>query len=299
MKKKLIVIEGPTASGKTALGVKLAKYYNTDVISADSRQFYKELEIGTAKPSIEEQEGVKHYFVDSHFLEDEVSSGRYANEVNELLENLFLTKDTVLMVGGSGMFIDAVCIGLDEIPSSHSHRNQLNEEFKEYGLENLLEELRVKDFAYFNIVDQSNPVRIIRALEAIRVSGKTMTDLRIKRQKTHNFEIKRFVIDHPREKLYDRINLRVDKMMANGLLDEVKSVYSKKGINTLKTVGYSEMFSFLDGEITLERAVELIKQNTRRYAKRQLTWFRRHQDTVWLKSTEVNNMLDEVVEILS
>ena len=126
-----------------------------------------------------------------------------------------------------------------------------------------------------------------------------MTDLRIKRQKTHNFEIKRFVIDHPREKLYDRINLRVDKMMANGLLDEVKSVYSKKGINTLKTVGYSEMFSFLDGEITLERAVELIKQNTRRYAKRQLTWFRRHQDTVWLKSTEVNNMLDEVVEILS
>lgn len=298
MEKKLIVIEGPTASGKTALGVKLAKQFNTVVISADSRQFYKELEIGTAKPTIEEQGGVKHYFVDSHFLGDEVSSGRYANEVHELLENLFIIKDTVLLVGGSGMFIDAVCIGLDEIPSSHSVRNQLNKEFEEYGLKNLLEELRIKDLDYFNMVDQSNPVRVIRALEAIRVSGKTMTDLRIKRKKQHNFEIKRFVIDHPRDKLYDRINHRVDKMIEDGLLDEVKSVYSKKGINTLKTVGYSELFSFLDGEITLERAVELIKQNTRRYAKRQLTWFRRHQDTVWLKSTELDSMLDEVVEIL-
>lgn len=296
MKKKLIVIEGPTASGKTALGVELAKYFNTVIISADSRQFYKELEIGTAKPTLEEQQGIKHYFIDSHSLEDEVSSGRYANEVDELLQDLFLVHDIVLMVGGSGMFIDAVCIGLDQIPSSQVIRSNLNKEFEEKGIEPLLIELRKKDFTFFENVDKSNPVRIIRALEAIRSSGKTMTELRTQTVKKHNFEIQRFVINHPRKHLYERINSRVDQMIKNGLLDEVKSVYNRKGINTLKTVGYSEMFSFLDGEITIERAVELIKQNTRRYAKRQLTWFRRHPNATWLESTSLEKMFSEVIQ---
>jgi len=296
MKKKLIVIEGPTASGKTALGVELAKYFNTVIISADSRQFYKELEIGTAKPTLEEQQGIKHYFIDSHLLEDEVSSGRYANEVDELLKDLFLVHDIVLMVGGSGMFIDAVCIGLDQIPSSQVIRSNLNKEFEEKGIEPLLIELRKKDVTFFENVDKSNPVRIIRALEAIRSSGKTMTELRTQTVKKHNFEIQRFVINHPRKHLYERINSRVDQMIKNGLLDEVKSVYNRKGINTLKTVGYSEMFSFLDGEITIERAVELIKQNTRRYAKRQLTWFRRHADAIWLDSIDLEGMVLEVIQ---
>ena len=296
MKKKLIVIEGPTASGKTALGVELAKYFNTVIISADSRQFYKELEIGTAKPTLEEQQGIKHYFIDSHSLEDEVSSGRYANEVDELLQDLFLVHDIVLMVGGSGMFIDAVCIGLDQIPSSQVIRSNLNKEFEEKGIEPLLIELRKKDVTFFENVDKSNPVRIIRALEAIRSSGKTMTELRTQTVKKHNFEIQRFVINHPRKHLYERINSRVDQMIKNGLLDEVKSVYNRKGINTLKTVGYSEMFSFLDGEITIERAVELIKQNTRRYAKRQLTWFRRHADAIWLDSIDLEGMVLEVIQ---
>ena len=296
MKKKLIVIEGPTASGKTALGVELAKYFNTVIISADSRQFYKELEIGTAKPTLEEQQGIKHYFIDSHLLEDEVSSGRYANEVDELLQDLFLVHDIVLMVGGSGMFIDAVCIGLDQIPSSQVIRRNLNKEFEEKGIEPLLIELRKKDVTFFENVDKSNPVRIIRALEAIRSSGKTMTELRTQTVKKHNFEIQRFVINHPRKHLYERINSRVDQMIKNGLLDEVKSVYNRKGINTLKTVGYSEMFSFLDGEITIERAVELIKQNTRRYAKRQLTWFRRHADAIWLDSIDLEGMVLEVIQ---
>jgi len=296
MKKKLIVIEGPTASGKTALGVELAKYFNTVIISADSRQFYKELEIGTAKPTLEEQQGIKHYFIDSHSLEDEVSSGRYANEVDELLQDLFLVHDIVLMVGGSGMFIDAVCIGLDQIPSSQVIRRNLNKEFEEKGIEPLLIELRKKDVTFFENVDKSNPVRIIRALEAIRSSGKTMTELRTQTVKKHNFEIQRFVINHPRKHLYERINSRVDQMIKNGLLDEVKSVYNRKGINTLKTVGYSEMFSFLDGEITIERAVELIKQNTRRYAKRQLTWFRRHDDAIWLDSIDLEGMVLEVIQ---
>lgn len=296
MKKKLIVIEGPTASGKTALGVELAKYFNTVIISADSRQFYKELEIGTAKPTLEEQQGIKHYFIDSHSLEDEVSSGRYANEVDELLKDLFLVHDIVLMVGGSGMFIDAVCIGLDQIPSSQVIRSNLNKEFEEKGIEPLLIELRKKDVTFFENVDKSNPVRIIRALEAIRSSGKTMTELRTQTVKKHNFEIQRFVINHPRKHLYERINSRVDQMIKNGLLDEVKSVYNRKGINTLKTVGYSEMFSFLDGEITIERAVELIKQNTRRYAKRQLTWFRRHADAIWLDSIDLEGMVLEVIQ---
>ena len=296
MKKKLIVIEGPTASGKTELGVELAKYFNTVIISADSRQFYKELEIGTAKPTLEEQQGIKHYFIDSHLLEDEVSSGRYANEVDELLKDLFLVHDIVLMVGGSGMFIDAVCIGLDQIPSSQVIRSNLNKEFEEKGIEPLLIELRKKDVTFFENVDKSNPVRIIRALEAIRSSGKTMTELRTQTVKKHNFEIQRFVINHPRKHLYERINSRVDQMIKNGLLDEVKSVYNRKGINTLKTVGYSEMFSFLDGEITIERAVELIKQNTRRYAKRQLTWFRRHADAIWLDSIDLEGMVLEVIQ---
>ena len=296
--KKLIVIEGPTASGKTALGVELAHYFNTVVVSADSRQFYKELSIGTAKPSLEEQKSIHHYFVDSHNLTDELTSATYAKEVDTIVKELFQKNDTILMVGGSGMFIDAFCIGLDNIPNSPEIREVLNKRFELEGLSPLLEELADKDLEYYNVVDRSNPVRIIRALEAISISGKTMSELRTQSVRKYDFEIKRFVINHPRQILYDRINLRVDLMIENGLLDEVKSVIKYKHLNVLKTVGYSELFRFLEEEISFERAVELIKQNTRRYAKRQITWFKRHSDAVWLEHSELLKMKNEVLSYL-
>jgi len=293
-KKQLIVIEGPTASGKTALGVALAKKWNTVIISADSRQFYKELSIGTAKPTLEEQEGIKHYMVDSHQLEEEVSSAKYAREVNLILEKEFIHHDQLIMVGGSGMFIDAVCIGLDEIPKSDELKAELTNQWELLGLEPLLNELKEKDPEFYNEVDKGNPMRIIRALEAIRLTGQPFSKLRTNQEIKHNFEIIRFVINHPREVLYDKINRRVDIMLENGLLDEVKSVQHLKHLSTLKTVGYTELFNFLDGITNFQTAIDLIKQNTRRYAKRQLTWFRRHPEAIWLKSTETNLMVEEI-----
>lgn len=294
MLKQLIVIEGPTASGKTALGVELAKRWETVVISADSRQFYKELSIGTAKPSVEEQDGVLHYFVDSHHLEDEVTSARFAKEVLEILQKEFEKHDRILMVGGSGMFIDAVCNGLDEIPKSDELKAQITEEWKANGLESLLNELKGKDLDYYNEVDKDNPMRIIRAIEAIRLTGEPFSKMRTKTEKERFFDIKRFVIHHEREKLYDRINRRVDLMIENGLLDEVKSVYQLQHLKSLKTVGYVELFDFIDGKISFDEAVNLIKQNTRRYAKRQLTWFRRHPEAVWIDFTSTIQMADEI-----
>ena len=293
-KKQLIVIEGPTASGKTALGVALAKKWNTVIISADSRQFYKELSIGTAKPTLEEQEGIKHYMVDSHQLEDEVSSAKYAREVNLILEKEFIHHDQLIMVGGSGMFIDAVCIGLDEIPKSDELKAELTNQWELLGLEPLLNELKEKDPEFYNEVDKGNPMRIIRALEAIRLTGQPFSKLRTNQEIKHNFEIIRFVINHPREVLYERINRRVDIMLENGLLDEVKSVQHLKHLSTLKTVGYTELLNFLNGITNFQTALDLIKQNTRRYAKRQLTWFRRHPEAIWLKSTETNLMVEEI-----
>ena len=294
MQKQLIVIEGPTASGKTALGVALAKKWGTIVVSADSRQFYKELSIGTAKPTIEEQSGIPHYFVDSHLLNDEISSARYAREVIELLKIEFRKHDRVLMVGGSGMFIDAVCIGLDEIPKSDEIKQTLTEQWKQEGLNPLLIELESKDPEFYNEVDRDNPMRIIRALEAIRITGEPFSKLRTKTEKERFFHVKRFVINHPREILYDRINRRVDLMIKDGLIDEVKSVQHLRHLSTLRTVGYSEFFDFLDGKIEFDKAVELIKQNTRRYAKRQLTWFRRHPEAVWIDFSEIETMIIEI-----
>jgi tRNA dimethylallyltransferase len=296
--KQLIVIEGPTASGKTALGVALAKELRTVIISADSRQFYKEIEIGTAKPTKEEQEGIHHYFVDSHSLEDEISSARYAKEVNEILEIEFKNHDIIVMVGGSGMFIDAVCIGLDNIPKSDEIKIELTQWWEKEGLEPLLNELKDKDPIFFEEVDRENPMRIIRALEAIRITGEPFSKLRTNQKKELSFEVKRFVINHEREKIYDRINRRVDLMIQNGLIDEVKSVQHLQHLSTLKTVGYTELFRHLNGEIDLKMAIDLIKQNTRRYAKRQLTWFRRHDDAVWIDFTSTQEMKEQILLLI-
>jgi len=299
MKKKLIVIEGPTASGKTALGVELAIHFKTEIISADSRQFFKELAIGTAKPSKIEQKEIVHHFVDSHSIDDEISSSVYAKQVEILLTELFQKNEVVIMVGGSGMYIDAVCIGLDSIPHSKEIQAELNTRLEQFGLNNLLEELALKDPVFYESVDKANAMRIIRALEAILITGEKMSDLQKKELPKKEFEVIRFVINHERSVLYDRINRRVDQMIENGLIDEVKSVFDKRELKVLKTVGYSELFQFLEDEISLERAVELIKQNTRRYAKRQLTWFRRHTEAHWLAHTSLDEMKIEVIDYLS
>lgn len=243
-------------------------------------------------------DGVPHYFIDSHELSDEVSAARFESEALKVLEHVFETTDTVILTGGSGMFIDALCDGLDPIPTSKAAKDQLQREFDENGLHQLLEELEHGDPVYFSEVDRQNPMRIMRALEVIRITGKPYSSFRTAAPKKRPFTTTRFVIDHPRETLYDRINLRVDLMMKAGLLEEVKSVQHLRPLTSLNTVGYSELFSYLDGEITLEEAVELIKRNSRRYAKRQLTWFRRNTDATWIKFTTNDLMVEEIISSL-
>lgn len=293
--KKLIVIEGPTASGKTALGVALAKYWNTIVVSADSRQFYKETSIGTAKPSKEEQDGILHYFVDSHSIHEPLTSAQYEKQALKILEKEFEDHEVILMVGGSGLFIDALCHGLDDIPNDEKVKNQLIAEFDEKGLEPLLKELEKNDPVFFAKTDQQNPVRIIRALEVIRISGKPFSSFQAFNPKQRPFERIKFVIDLPRELLYERINLRVDRMLQNGLLQEVESLIPYQHLQALNTVGYSELFDYFDGKITLEEAIELIKRNSRRYAKRQLTWFRRDKNAVWISEVEKEKQLEMII----
>ena len=295
MKKepKLIVIQGPTASGKTKIAVGLAKYLNTVVISADSRQFYKEISIGTAKPSVEEMAGVKHYFIDSHLLTDEVSAARFAIEAKELILKELSHLEYIIIVGGSGLFIQALCEGLDAIPHDLNLQNQLTEEWKSNGLTAFLEELKNKDRDYFQLIDKENPLRVIRAIEAIRLSGKTMTELRSGNAKTGFDNVFYFTTDLPREELYKRINDRVDHMLELGLENEVRSVFKLKHLKSLQTVGYRELFDFFDGKISREGAIDLIKQHSRNYAKRQITWFKSHSQGTLISMEEVD--IDQII----
>lgn len=299
MSKLLLVIQGPTASGKTALAINLAKKMKTIVFSADSRQFYKELSIGTAKPSIDEQDGVKHYFVDSHSIQDKITAASYVEEIKPLLEFEFENHDIIILVGGSGMYIDALCYGLDDLPVNELIKNQLMSELEEVGLQSLLSELKEKDAEYYEKVDKQNSVRIIRALEVIRSSGKSLTSFLTNSKKNKNtFDILKVTIDLEREILYSRINKRVDIMIENGLEEEVRSVIDFKHLQALQTVGYSEWFDYFDGKFTKDEAIEKIKQNTRRYAKRQLTWFRRDKSAVWLKGIDLQSQLEEIDGVL-
>jgi tRNA dimethylallyltransferase len=297
-KKHLVVIQGPTASGKTALSIALAKKWQTVIFSADSRQFYKEMEIGTAKPSVSEQENIPHFFIDSHSIHEALTSASFEKEALQLLENEFKKQDVIILVGGSGMFIDALCYGLDNLPHDEEIRQKWNKLFEEKGLEYLQNELKEKDEIAFQTIDIQNPVRIIRALEVMDCSQSTYSELLSNVKKARPFEIHKFVIDLPREVLYNRINFRVDWMMQNHLLDEVKSLIAYKDLQVMKTVGYSELIDFFEGKSSLETAVELIKRNTRRYAKRQLTWFRRDENNTWLKSHSIENQIAEIEEIL-
>ncbi len=278
--------------------MELAIQLKTEIISADSRQFYKELIIGTAKPSQEEMKGIKHYFIDSHQVTNHLSSAVYAKEAEDILHEIFKTNDIAILVGGSGMYIDALCIGIDDIPVDAEIKNNLQNELETNGLELLLEELSTKDPIFYNQIDRQNPMRVIRALEVIRSTGKPYSLLRKAAKKNKPYSIKRFVIDHSRDILYQRIDERVLQMMNDGLLEEVKNVIHFSHLPALQTVGYKELFAYLEQQMSLEKAVQLIQKNTRNYAKRQLTWFRRHDDALWIPYEETKIMVDKIRTIL-
>lgn len=295
--KHLIVVLGPTAVGKSALAITLAKTFNCPILSADSRQFYKELSIGTAKPSTKELAEVKHYFINNKSVNDSYSVGDFELECITLLKELYQTHNYVILVGGSGLFINAVCNGLDKLPSVNNEiRKELNKVFNEHGLMPLQKELKEKDPSYYEQVDIHNPQRIIRALEVIRVSGKKYSDLRKRSTVKREFNTIKIGLNIDREALYDRINSRVDEMIRKGLVEEARSVYRYKECNALQTVGYKEMFEHFDGDTTLKQAIELIKKNTRNYAKRQLTWFRKDKDIVWFSPEELKNIVEHIKE---
>lgn len=295
MKKTLIVITGPTAVGKTACCLDIAKHYGLPIINADSRQIFQELRIGTARPTEEQMQKVKHYFVGTLRLNDYYSASLFEQQVLALLEQQFQTHDYALMAGGSMMYIDAVCDGIDDIPTIDDvTRETMKRRLKEEGLEALCEELKRLDPDYYEIVDRQNPRRVIHALEICTMTGKTYTSFRKREKRERPFEIIKIGLNRPREELYTRINQRVDQMMADGLLDEARQLYPLKGLNALNTVGYKELFDYFDGRWSLEEAVERIKGNTRRYARKQLTWFKKDERIRWYHPDDQNKIMNEI-----
>lgn len=295
MKKTLIVITGPTAVGKTACCLDIAKHYGLPIINADSRQIFQELRIGTARPTEEQMQKVKHYFVGTLRLNDYYSASLFEQQVLALLEQLFQTHDYALMAGGSMMYIDAVCDGIDDIPTIDDvTRETMKRRLKEEGLEALCEALKRLDPDYYEIVDRQNPRRVIHALEICTMTGKTYTSFRKREKRERPFEIIKIGLNRPREELYTRINQRVDQMMADGLLDEARQLYPLKGLNALNTVGYKELFDYFDRRWSLEEAVERIKGNTRRYARKQLTWFKKDERIRWYHPDDQNKIMNEI-----
>ena len=286
MQKKLIVIEGPTAVGKTEYSLHVAEELHTEIVSCDSRQMFREMKIGTAAPTVDELVRVPHHFVGNLSIHDYYSCGKFEIEALQTLEKLFQTHDSVVMTGGSMLYIDAVCKGIDEVPNIDENlRASLWNRFQNEGLDTLCEELRRLDPEYAQIVDLKNGKRIIHALEICLQTGKTYTEIRKNEKKVRPFDIEKIGIFRPREELNERINGRVDNMMDRGLLEEVKSLYAYKSLNSLNTVGYRELFDYMDGIYTLEEAVEKIKTNTRRYAKKQMTWFKKDDEVTWIDPT--------------
>jgi len=285
-KKFLIVIAGPTAVGKTAFAVTAAQYFSTEIISADSRQFYKELSIGVARPSEAELSLVKHHFIASHSIHDYFTAGMYELSVIELLNRLFQNHDVIVLTGGSGLYIDAVCNGIDDLPDIDMDiRNKVLERYENEGIEPLVEDLKSIDPAYYQTADLANPKRIFKALEIFYMTGKPYSEFLTNPKKERNFNIIKIVLNKAREELYQQINQRVDMMMETGLLDEARNLYPLRKLNALNTVGYKELFEYFDNKITLKQAIDKIKQNTRHYAKRQITWFKRNNDYTWFDAT--------------
>jgi tRNA dimethylallyltransferase len=293
--KRLIAIAGPTASGKTAAAVALAKRFNTVVLSADSRQFYREMSIGTAKPTPEEMQGVPHYFIDSLSIHDEYSVGDFERDALALLEQLFQIHDIVVMAGGSGLFIQAVCQGLDRFPEVPAAvKKKVETSYREKGLSYLQQYLERVDPEYYAVVDRQNPSRLMRALAVYEASGKPYSHFRKGEKLERPFTPVYFLLEWEREELYRRIDQRVDEMVANGLVEEARRLYPHRHCNALQTVGYQELFDHFEGASSLERAIALIKQHSRNYAKRQLTWFRKYGEWERFRGDEVDEMIRQL-----
>ena len=296
----LIIVTGPTASGKTAFSIEMAKALNTVILSADSRQFYKEMSIGTAAPTKEELSQVKHYFVHHISIEDKYDVADYERDAMQLLGELFKTNDTVVMTGGSGLFIDAVCNGIDAMPDVQPEiRQKVEKLLQKGGLKTLQDEVQRLDPEYFAIVDQQNPRRLQRALEVCYQTGQPFSSFRSGNTVQRDFDIKKYALLWNRQQLIERINNRVDLMMEQGLLEEAKALYQKRHLNALNTVGYKELFSYFDEQCNLEEAVEQIKIHTRQYAKRQMTWLRKDSGYQWITPEELDSTLSALRQAIA
>ncbi len=292
----LICVVGPTAVGKTAQSIILAKKLESEIVSADSRQFYRELEIGTAKPSAEELSVVKHHLINSLSIYDHYDVRKFENDALKILKDIFSTSQTAVMVGGSGLFVDAVCYGLDDLPQVPSElRDELTRELNTNGLQSLVNELLESDPEYCSHADLKNPQRVIRALEVVRSTGKPFSSFRTGKKVDRPFHVIMVGLEMEREKLYERIDLRMDQMIENGLFEEAEKFYTERNLNALQTVGYKEIFGYLAGEYDKEEAVRLLKRNSRRYAKRQMTWFKKNEQVKWFEATDSEGVLKYVM----
>ncbi|MBK8089378.1 MAG: tRNA (adenosine(37)-N6)-dimethylallyltransferase MiaA [Chitinophagaceae bacterium] len=297
MKKTVLLIAGPTAVGKTALTIQLAKQFHTEIISADSCQCYKEITIGVAKPSAEELQEVKHHFINSHSIHENLNAASFEEYALEAAAEIFQQHDIAVMVGGTGLYIKAFCEGMDEIPAvDETIRKQLQNNYQQQGIEWLQEQVQTNDPLFAKEGEMQNPQRMLRALEVVLSTGQSILQYRKGEKRKRNFNIIKIGLDLPREELYQRINHRVDIMMEHGLLDEAKSVYPLRHLNALQTVGYRELFDFFAGNSTLKQAIDKIKQNSRHYAKRQLTWFKRDEEMKWFHPSNTSQIQDYILQ---
>ena len=291
--KTLVAIVGPTGSGKTDLAVALACHLGCEIISTDSRQFYQGMPIGTAQPDAEQLAAAKHHFIADRTPSDDLSAGEYEKEALARLDEIFSRHDWAVAVGGSGLYIDALCNGFDDLPNDTAEiRAELMRRLESEGLESLCEELKLRDEAHYNVVDRHNPARVVRALEVCIASGRPYSEQRTAPKHPRPFRIVKIGLNWPREELYERINLRVELMIAAGLEAEAKALYPLRHLNALQTVGYKELFEWFDGTTSREEAIELIKRNSRRYAKRQMTWFRRDEQIHWIERNSTYQALE-------
>ncbi|ERT58098.1 MULTISPECIES: tRNA (adenosine(37)-N6)-dimethylallyltransferase MiaA [Prevotellaceae] len=291
----LVVLLGPTGVGKTEVALQIAEHLQSPIINADSRQIYAEIPIGTAAPTKEQQERVKHYFVGTLHLTDYYSAAKYEEDVLQLLNQHFKHQQVALLSGGSMMYIDAVCQGIDDIPTvDEATRKLMKRRLETEGLDALVEELKVLDPEHYKIVDLHNPRRVIHALEICHMTGNTYTSYRKNTKKIRSFNIVKIGLNRPREKMYERINNRVLKMMEQGMIEEAKAVYPQKGLNSLNTVGYKELFAYFDGDISLDDAILKIQSNTRQYMRKQVTWFKRDNEIKWFSPTNIEEIINYI-----
>ncbi len=297
LKKYCIIIAGPTATGKTSLAIQLALHFQTEIISADSRQCFKELNIAVAKPSIRQLQEMRHYFINSHSIQEEVNAGLFEDYALEKVDTIFKEHKIAFMVGGTGLYIKAFCEGVDKIPkASKEIRQEIESAYKRHGLVWLQQEVKNHDPAFYAVGEIQNPQRLVRALETWKATGNSVLSYRKGKKEPRHFNIIKIGVTLPKEQLHHNINHRVDEMIKAGLVDEVKILWPYKNFNALQTVGYSEIFDHLEGKISLGKAMDLIKQNTRQYAKRQMTWFRKDKEIIWFDPTQVEDIIQYIDE---